>query len=46
VTLWGAILLVAFLVIGLSSRLASRDAMRAAVVVIAVVILAMRAVAW
>jgi hypothetical protein len=46
VTLWGAILLVAFLVIGLSSRLASRDAMRAAVVVVAVVILAMRAIAW
>jgi hypothetical protein len=46
VTLWGAILLVAFLVLGLSSRLASRDAMRAAVVVVAVVILAMRAIAW
>jgi hypothetical protein len=46
VTLWGAILLVAFVVLGLSSRLASRDAMRAAVVVIAVVILAMRAIAW
>jgi hypothetical protein len=46
VTLWGAILLVAFLAIGLSSRLASRDGMRAAIVVIAVVILAMRAIAW
>jgi hypothetical protein len=46
VTLWGSLLLVAFLVLGLSSRLASRDAMRAAVVVVAVVIVAMRALAW
>jgi hypothetical protein len=45
-TLWGAILLVAFLVLGLSSRLGSRESMRAAIVVVAVVILAMRAVAW
>jgi hypothetical protein len=45
-TLWGSLLLVAFLALGLSSRLASRDAMRAAVVVVAVVIVAMRALAW
>jgi hypothetical protein len=46
VTTWGAVLLVAFLVLGLSSRLASRDAMRVAVVLVAVVLIAMRGIAW